>query len=147
MGIASLLYGGAFLSETNLGDQAQAVDPALVAQVHSVGPVHLDGTNFQSTISRGVTVVDFWATWCGPCRRQLPILDDVAKTLGHEATIAKVNVDQNRQLAQTLGIQSIPSILIFKDGQLVHRYSGVQSADTLVRTVRELSVVSNASRR
>jgi thioredoxin 1 len=96
----------------------------------------LTSSNFDATIADGVTLVDFWAPWCGPCQMLTPILDNhVAPALEGRAKVCKVNIDDSRELAVKFGIKSIPTILIFKNGQLVQQMTGLQSADALVKAV------------
>lgn len=80
-------------------------------------------------------LIDFWAPWCGPCRMQGPILDQVASRVGDMAIIAKVNVDEEQQLAATYGVQAIPTLMILKHGKVVHRMQGVQQVETLVQAI------------
>ena len=77
-------------------------------------------------------LVDFWAPWCGPCKMQGPILDKVADKVGDKAIIAKVNVDENAPLAAQFGVRSIPTLILFKDGQKVRDFIGVQQEPTIV---------------
>lgn len=91
----------------------------------------LTSANFNETISKGVTLVDFWAEWCGPCRIMGPVVDEVAKEFDGKAVVAKVNVDEEQQLAINFGINSIPAFLLFKDGQAVDRLIGVVSKAAL----------------
>lgn len=88
--------------------------------------------NFNDTIANGVTLVDFWAEWCGPCRMQLPILEEVSGEIGEKATVGKINVDHELELAQRFGVQSIPTLILFKDGEIVDKMVGVQAKETLV---------------
>ena len=88
--------------------------------------------NFNDTIANGVTLVDFWAEWCGPCRMQLPILEEVSEEIGEKATVGKINVDHELELAQRFGVQSIPPLILFKDGEIVDKMVGVQAKETLV---------------
>lgn len=71
-------------------------------------------------------LVDFWAAWCGPCHMLNPILDNVGQSLGENAKIVKVNVDENPALAQQFGVSAIPTVVVFKNGQLSERLVGVQ---------------------
>ncbi len=84
----------------------------------------LTKNNFTATVAEGLHLVDFWAAWCGPCRMQAPILAELEKEV--TAKISKVNVDQEPELAAQFGVQSIPTMLIFRDGRLVDRLIGVR---------------------
>ena len=84
-------------------------------------------------------LVDFWAEWCGPCKTLGPILDDVAKEIGEKATILKVNVDDNPELAQKFGIRGIPTMILFKNGQATKTLVGVQPKDEIKKSLEELA--------
>jgi thioredoxin 1 len=77
------------------------------------------------------TLVDFWAPWCGPCQMMGPVIEELAKEMEGKAKIGKLNVDENSEIAQKYGIMSIPSLKIFKGGQVVKEFTGVQGKDTL----------------
>ncbi len=77
-------------------------------------------------------LLDFWAVWCGPCRMQDPILEELAKEFGGQVKIAKLNVDENPQTASKFGVMSIPTLMLFKGGQVVKMMVGVQGKETLV---------------
>jgi thioredoxin 1 len=76
-------------------------------------------------------LLDFFADWCGPCRRQGPILEDLKKRLGDKVEIRKIDVDQHMDMANTYGIRVVPTLVIEKDGKVVHTLEGVTSAETL----------------
>lgn len=97
----------------------------------------LTNQTFDAAIASGLTLVDFWATWCGPCRMQTPILEELSRELSDNKKIAKVNVDQERDLALKFGIQSIPTILVFQEGRLVDRLVGVRTKDELKQIINE----------
>ncbi|MDN8634422.1 thioredoxin [Corynebacterium kefirresidentii] len=82
-------------------------------------------------------VVDFWAEWCGPCKKLSPILEEVAEELDGEVTIAKVNVDEERNLGAMFQIMSIPNVLIFNHGEKVDEFVGLLSKDDIVAQVKK----------
>jgi thioredoxin 1 len=87
--------------------------------------------NFTENVAQGVSLLDFWAPWCGPCKMQLPIVEELSEELKGQATIAKVNVDEQPELASQFGVMSIPTLILFKDGQPVDKLVGLQSKDSL----------------
>ncbi|MDB5228953.1 MAG: thioredoxin [Bacteroidota bacterium] len=95
--------------------------------------VQFTNDNFKEKVldSKGVALVDFWAEWCGPCRLIGPVVEDLSNEYDGKATIGKLNVDENREIAAQYGIMSIPTLLFFKDGQLVDKHVGVASKGDL----------------
>jgi len=89
--------------------------------------IALTNETFQNGVNGGVTLVDFWAPWCGPCKVQLPIIEELAVELQGKATLAKVNVDNENELALKFEVSSIPTLLLFKDGELVEKMVGLKS--------------------
>lgn len=83
------------------------------------------------------TLVDFFATWCGPCKMQSPILEQVKNTLGDAVNIIKVDIDRNQALAEQYRVMSVPTLIVFKGGEALWRGSGVHQADQLVSKLRE----------
>lgn len=99
---------------------------------------NIDDKNFDQMIKEGITIVDFWAPWCQPCRIQGPILEKVAQRLDNKAKVCKLNVDENRQTAGKFGITGIPTMIIFKDGQPARQFVGVQGENALAQAVESL---------
>ena len=89
--------------------------------------IELTQENFDSVVSKGVAVVDFWAPWCGPCRMLAPVIDELAKEYNGKASICKVNTDEEEELSAKYGIRSIPTILFMKDGNIVDQVVGATS--------------------
>ena len=97
--------------------------------------VKMTDANFNDKISKGVTLVDFWATWCGPCRRQGPIVEEIAGEIGGKALIGKLDVDRNKKISSEYYIRTIPTIIIFKDGKVMERLVGLQTKESLVAAI------------
>jgi thioredoxin 1 len=93
--------------------------------------IELTNDNFDSTVSEGVSLVDFWAPWCGPCRMIAPIIDELAEDFEGKANICKVNTDEQQDLAVKYGVRSIPTILFMKDGEIVDQMVGASSKQAL----------------
>lgn len=101
--------------------------------------VEVTDHNFDEQVikRKGLILVDFWAEWCGPCRMVAPILDELAVEYEGQVTIAKLNVDENRQTAARFGIRSIPTILFFKDGAQVEQVIGALPKSALKAKVQQ----------
>ncbi|MBI4065554.1 thioredoxin [Candidatus Gottesmanbacteria bacterium] len=96
--------------------------------------------NFDKEVTQAdmPVLVDFWAVWCGPCRMQDPIIDEVAKDMNGKVKIGKLNVDENPNIAQKFMVMSIPTLMIFKSGTVVKQFIGVQSKQTIVGELNKL---------
>ena len=101
----------------------------------AAGVTELTATDFEGAITSGVTLVDFWAPWCGPCRMQGPILEQIVGAVAGRATLAKVNVDEAQDIAAKYNIRNIPALLVFKDGQVVKSFVGLQRGDVLLQAI------------
>lgn len=99
--------------------------------------VNVTDSTFNGEVSTGTVLVDFWAPWCGPCRMIAPVLEEISKDLGDKLKIGKVNVDENPASAQQFGVMSIPTLLIFKNGQAVDKIIGFQPKEALLNTINK----------
>ena len=99
--------------------------------------VNLNKESYNKAISSGekTVMVDFWAPWCGPCKALTPILEEISSEMSEQVGIYKVNVDDNTDLAQEHGVQSIPTLLIYKNGSLTETIVGVKSKDELIQII------------
>ena len=100
----------------------------------------LSTRKFENAISKGVSIVDFNTPWCVPCRAQEYIIAELENLHAGRATVATVNIDQSRKIAMKLEIQSIPTIIIFKDGKEVKRFIGLQTVETLNRALKNVLI-------
>ena len=98
--------------------------------------VHLTEENFDAVTGEGKSLVDFWATWCGPCRMQAPILEQLDGELGGSVKVCKVDIDEQPELARRFGVMSIPTLVAIKDGEVSNMRVGVQSLENLVQMVK-----------
>lgn len=94
--------------------------------------VNVSDQSFNSDVEgSGTVLVDFWAPWCGPCKMIAPILEELDQEIGSQVKIAKLNVDDNPDTASRFGVMSIPTLILFKDGEPVDKVVGLQSKDAL----------------
>jgi thioredoxin 1 len=94
--------------------------------------------NFEQSILHGVTLVDFDAPWCKPCQDQKPIIEALKKSYRGKAAVQSINIDDHRDIANNLGIQSIPTIIIYKSGKEMNRFIGLQTTKTLAVALEDV---------
>ena len=97
----------------------------------------LTDKNFQQQTKNKVVLVDFWATWCAPCRMMAPVLNDVASELSGNSHVGKVNIEQFQSLAQKFKVRSIPTLILFKNGTEINRFVGIKSKDFLLQQIQK----------
>jgi len=100
--------------------------------------IELTADNFEATVAEGVALVDFWAPWCGPCRMIAPVIEELAEDYAGKAKICKVNTDEEQDIAVKFGIRSIPTILFFKDGEMVDQMVGAASKQAFADKIDSL---------
>jgi thioredoxin 1 len=105
------------------------------------GAINLDESNFEREVTRSdkPVLVDFWAQWCGPCKLIAPLLDEIAKEKAGTIKVGKVNVDENQSLSSKYNIRAIPSLLLFKNGQLRDQVTGMTSKKDLLSRIEALA--------
>jgi thioredoxin len=96
--------------------------------------IEINSKNFDETVAEGITLVDFWAPWCGPCRLMSPVMDQLAEN----NKVVKVNTDENQDLTIKLGIRSVPTFMIFKDGSLMETLVGARSKQQFIDIIEKL---------
>ncbi|GEK58095.1 MULTISPECIES: thioredoxin [Marinococcus] len=99
--------------------------------------VNVSDQNFAGETSDGVVLADFWAPWCGPCKMIAPVLEEIDTEMGEQIKIAKLDVDENQETAGKYGVMSIPTLMIFKDGEVVEQVVGFQPKEQLVELLNK----------
>lgn len=97
----------------------------------------LTDQNFQNQIKKGVTLVDFWAEWCMPCKMMAPVLNNVASEVDKEASVGKINIEHHKAMAAKYKVRSIPTLILFKNGKEINRYVGMKSKEFLVNQLNQ----------
>lgn len=101
--------------------------------------VSLNGENFDQEVLQSSipVVVDFWATWCGPCRKLSPVLDEIAQDYTEKVKFVKVNVEESKEIAKNYSISGLPSLLVFKNGEAVERMAGLMPKSTIISNIEK----------
>jgi len=100
--------------------------------------IELTSENFEATVKEGVSLVDFWAPWCGPCRMIAPVIEELAEEFEGKANICKVNTDEQQELAMQFAVRSIPTIVFMKDGEIVDQMIGAASKQAFADKLNSL---------
>ncbi len=110
-------------------------------------PIHINNESFEHDVlqSSQLTIVDFWAPWCGPCKTMAPILDEIASHYVNTVKVAKLNVDENSETAERFNVIGIPTLIFFRDGQIVDRLVGAVPRNQLETRINRLLNVSAAA--
>ncbi len=104
----------------------------------------LTDSNFDQEVNqyKGYVMVDFWASWCGPCKQLIPLIDQLDSELGDKIKIRKMNIDDNKEVPAKLAIRAIPSLVLFKDGEVIDTKLGVMPYSVLKNWVEEKCLIS-----
>jgi len=97
--------------------------------------VNVTDSTFSQETAKGLVLADFWATWCGPCRMIAPVLEEIDAEMGDKVKIVKVDVDENQETAAQYGVMSIPTLILFKDGEVVDKVIGYRPKEALAEFI------------
>jgi thioredoxin 1 len=100
--------------------------------------VILDSANYQHQLKSGIALVDFWASWCMPCKMMAPILNDLASDIDGKAKICKVDVQEHQDISAKFSVRNIPTLILFKNGKEINRFVGVKTKDFLLKEINKV---------
>jgi len=100
----------------------------------------LTDKNFQQQTKNKVVIVDFWAAWCAPCRMMAPILNDVANELSGNSAVGKINIEEQKSLADKFSVRSIPTLILFQNGKEVKRFVGIKQKDFILKEINAFTI-------
>ena len=100
--------------------------------------VTLDSNNYQHQLKNGIALVDFWASWCMPCKMMAPILNEVAAEIDGKAKICKLDVEQYHDVSAKFSVRNIPTLILFKNGKEINRFVGVKTKDFLLKEINKV---------
>ena len=100
--------------------------------------VTLDSNNYQHQLKNGIALVDFWASWCMPCKMMAPILNEVAAEIDGKAKICKLDVEQYQDVSAKFSVRNIPTLILFKNGKEINRFVGVKTKDFLLKEINKV---------
>ncbi len=133
-----IILGVFFLAIVFLFYRRYKMMTAVSGKPESEKLVILTDATFKKQIGKGVSLVDFWAEWCTPCKIQGPVVSEIAEEMSDEANICKLDVQHNQRVAAELGIRNIPTILVFKNGKIVKKFVGVKTKSVLIKALKEI---------
>ncbi|MDO9512501.1 MAG: thioredoxin [Bacteroidales bacterium] len=120
--------------------KAKMKSTSLAADHESI--LTLTDKNFDQQTKNRIVLVDFWASWCAPCRMMIPVLNDVSAELSDKSRVGKVDIELYQSLAQKFKVRSIPTLILFKNGKAVNRFVGVKSKDFLLSEISKVEKMS-----
>ncbi len=138
MQITLIVLGSLILIFVVIQYTARAQMKKIPAVADSDKIITLTDKNFNQQVKNKVVLIDFWASWCAPCRMMAPVLNDVANELSGNIHVGKVNIEQYKSLAQKYNVRSIPTLILLKNGNEVNRFVGVKSKDFLIKQFQKL---------
>ena len=133
MWITLIIFGIVAFGLTLMIILAKRKMSSIEAVASSAKVLNFTDQNFSNKVKSGFVLVDFWASWCMPCKLMIPVLNDLAEETNGKVSIAKLNVDEAKATASKFSVRSIPTLILFKNGQEIHRFVGVKTKDYLLR--------------